>query len=75
MVERFDKIALFCLSGNGRVQCGIQDHFSLLKRVVYPRHADKYLGPLASRLRTANQPVSRTPNQFSTPRPRPLVGI
>jgi hypothetical protein len=43
--------------------------------VVYPRHADKYLGPLASRLRAAYQPVSRTPNQFSTPRPRPLVGI
>jgi hypothetical protein len=43
--------------------------------VVYPRHADKDLGPLASRFREANQPVSRTPNRFSTPRPRPLAGI
>jgi hypothetical protein len=43
--------------------------------VVYPRHADKYLGPLANRLREANQPVSRTPSRFLTPHPYPLAGI
>jgi hypothetical protein len=45
----------------------------LLRAVVYLGYADKYLGPLASRLREANQPVSRTPNRFLTPRPRLLA--
>ena len=40
--------------------------------VAYPRSADKYLGPLVSRLRGVNQPVIRTRNAFSIPRLTPL---
>jgi hypothetical protein len=32
--------------------------------VVYPRVADKYLGPLASGLRHVNQPVVRSQIRF-----------
>jgi hypothetical protein len=42
------------------------------QRVVYPGHADKYLGPLANRLRVAYQPVSRTPNRFFNPSSTPF---
>jgi hypothetical protein len=44
-------------------------------RVVYPRHADKYLGPLASGLSDINQPVIHSPNRFSIPRLRVLADI
>jgi large conductance mechanosensitive channel protein len=36
--------------------------------VAYLHIADKYLGPLASRLRGVNQPVISTRSVFSTPR-------
>ena len=41
--------------------------------VAYPWAADKYLRPLASRLRSINQPVMLTRNAFSTPRPTQLA--
>src|SRR5215510_5117810 len=41
--------------------------------VAYLRLADKYLGPLANRLRAIYQPMIRTPNPFFSPRPRPLA--
>jgi len=48
--------------------------------VAYPRPADKYLGPLVSRLSGVNQPVIRQPvirtrNAFSTPRLTPLAYV
>jgi hypothetical protein len=45
------------------------------QQVVYLGYADKYLGPLASRLSDVNQPVSRTPKRFSTFPPRLLANI
>ena len=41
--------------------------------VAYPRLADKYLGPLTSRLNGVNQPVIRTRNGFSVPCHPPLA--
>src|SRR5215472_4124689 len=43
--------------------------------VAYPRPADKYLGPLVSRLSGVNQPVISTRNAFSTPRLTPLACV
>jgi hypothetical protein len=43
--------------------------------VAYPRPADKYLGPLVSRLSGVNQPVISTRNVFSTPRLTPLACV
>jgi len=45
----------------------------LQQGVAYLRLADKYLGPLANRLRAIYQPMIRTPNPFFSPRPRPLA--
>jgi hypothetical protein len=47
----------------------------LQKQVAYPAVADKYLGPLASRLSSVNQPVTRPRNAFSTLLPSLLVDI
>ena len=38
-----------------------------LSSAVYLRYADKYLGPLASRLSDVNQPVIHSQNRFSAP--------
>ena len=43
--------------------------------VAYLRPADKYLGPLVSRLSSVNQLVISTRNAFSTPRPTPLACV
>src|SRR5215471_13006062 len=43
-------------------------HRACHHRVAYPRPADKYLGPLVSRLSGVKQPVISTRNAFSTPR-------
>ena len=43
--------------------------------VAYPRLADKYSRPLASRLIGVNQPIIRTRNGFSTLHPTQLVCI
>jgi len=43
--------------------------------VVYLGDADKYFGPLPSRLSDANQPVISSQNWFLTPRPHLLADI
>jgi group II intron reverse transcriptase/maturase len=48
----------------------VQDRGTIQGGVVYLGYADKYLGPLASRLSDVNQLVIYTQNRFSTPRLR-----
>jgi hypothetical protein len=48
---------------------------SLNLLVAYLGLADKYFGPLATRLRRVNQPVIRTRNGFSAPHPTQLACI
>jgi hypothetical protein len=45
------------------------------KPVAYLGPADKYFGPLPTRLRSVNQPVIRTRNGFSAPHPTQLACI
>jgi len=49
------------------------DHAQQL--VAYLGPADKYFGPLPTRLRSVNQPVIRTRNGFSAPHPTQLACI
>jgi hypothetical protein len=48
-------------------------HAGLCDRVAYPLAADNVLGLLPCRLRGVNQPVMRTRNRFSRPRPALLA--
>ena len=43
--------------------------------VAYLMIADKYLGPLPTRLRRMHQPVMSPPNRFATPRSTLLPSI
>jgi hypothetical protein len=55
-----------------------QDYANRLRRrrpVAYLLAADKYFGPLASRLNSVNQPVVRSRNGFSAPHPAQLACI
>jgi hypothetical protein len=45
------------------------------RTVVYLRPADKYFGPLPTRLIGVNQPIISTRNGFSAPHPTQLACI
>jgi len=57
----------------------METHFATIDQpfssVAYLLAADKYSGPLASRLRGVNQPVISTRNAFSSLRSPLLAGI
>jgi Fe-S-cluster-containing dehydrogenase component len=69
-------------TANGVVQSALTSHcigysncVLACPLVAYPRPADKYFGPLVSRLSGVNQPVISTRNAFSTPRLTPLACV
>ena len=67
---------LHALLEEERQQSGIVfDPRSPELRVAYLGPADKYFGPLPTRLRSVNQPVIRTRNGFSAPHPTQLACI